>query len=360
MAHKTFSDEDLDLAIKALRERGDVVMSKEEFDVLKSPSPAHTSTPAGKPPFGRGKMMQSLLDQTLNTSMTHPHDTPKLPCFSGESVQKGEVTYDVWKFEANCLVSDPSIAEQVVLSVMRKSLRGTARQMLIPLGETASSTDILNKFDTLFGNVSSNESVMQEFYSESQREGESVTSYSCRLESLLQVAVSKGHVSPGSKNDMLRSKLYTGLRNDKLKTLTKNKYDTVSDFDTLLREIRSAEHNMTAYKAQHVPITQVQPPPSTSALDKLSSQLEQLMTKMQTLEEKVNSGNATNPPATQMYDHYSPTHSDYGSNRGRGRSGYGYRGNSSNRGFRGNLHRGGHMGSQPFGRQNTHTQSPKE
>jgi uncharacterized protein YutD len=62
------------------------------------------------------------------------------------------------------------------------------------LGEKATFSDILNKLDTLFRNVSTNESAMQSFYSESQKPSENVTSYGCRLEILLQVAVERGHI----------------------------------------------------------------------------------------------------------------------------------------------------------------------
>ncbi|KAK6183272.1 hypothetical protein SNE40_010783 [Patella caerulea] len=76
---------------------------------------------------------------------------------------------------------------------------------------------------------------MQKFYTETQKGGESMTSFGCRLESLLQIAVANGHVGIAAKDDMLRSKFWTGLRNEALKSQTRHKYDTARCYDDLLR-----------------------------------------------------------------------------------------------------------------------------
>ena len=112
---------------------------------------------------------------------------------------------------------------------------------MFPFGTTASVDDILNKLDTLFGNVCSDEYIMQTFYSASQKEGESVTAYGCRLENILQMAVQNGHISSYAKDDMLRSKFWTGLRSDKLKNQTRHKYDSIKSYDLLLKEIRAVD-----------------------------------------------------------------------------------------------------------------------
>ncbi|KAH3856600.1 hypothetical protein DPMN_099192 [Dreissena polymorpha] len=145
---------------------------------------------------------------------------------------KGDETYDVWRFETKCLISE-NLPEHVVLQVIHRSLRGTARRALISLGEHATSQQILDKLEILFGEVLTNESVMQTYYNASQKVSENVSAYGCRLEALLQVAVESGHVSSVARNDMLRSKFGTGLRDVKLKILTRNKYDSVFDYHRL-------------------------------------------------------------------------------------------------------------------------------
>jgi hypothetical protein len=158
------------------------------------------------------------------------------------------------------------------------------------LGEKATLSDILNKLDTLFGNVSTNESVMQSFYSESQKPSENVTSYGCRLETLLQVAVERGHVSHSSRNDMLRSKFWTGLHDEKLKLLTSHKFDAISNYNRLLREVRAAEQELSTSDK----LTKVQCQPISDSRDKmvedLSKKMDTLMTKMQSLEKDIKDG----------------------------------------------------------------------
>ena len=105
----------------------------------------------------------------------------------------------------------------------------------------------------LFGNVATNESVMQYFYNENQKAAENLTTFACRLEALLQVAVENGHVTQVARNDMLRSKFWTGLRDEKLKILTRNKYDSILDFNRLLREVRSVDLELTASNSVPTP-----------------------------------------------------------------------------------------------------------
>lgn len=64
-----------------------------------------------------------------------------------------DVTYDVWHYETKCIVSVSSLSQPVMLQIIRRSLRGSARQLLIPLVEKATMMKILWKRDTLFGNV---------------------------------------------------------------------------------------------------------------------------------------------------------------------------------------------------------------
>ncbi len=61
-----------------------------------------------------------------------------------------------------------------VAQAIRKSLRGQAKRALIPLGTTTTVDEMVNKLETIFGNVASGESVLQTFYLASQRSDESV------------------------------------------------------------------------------------------------------------------------------------------------------------------------------------------
>ena len=86
---------------------------------------------------------------------------------------------------------------------------------------------------------------MQQFYTESQQAGESATVWACRTGDLLQRAVEKGHVTTTAKNDMLRNKFWTGLKDDQLKNSSRRKYDTIEEFGELLKEVRKIEQELS-------------------------------------------------------------------------------------------------------------------
>ena len=168
---------------------------------------------------------------------------PKMPSFSGdEPPQKGDVTYQEWRFEVSCLLNDDAISHN---QFVRWSLRGTARKLPIPLGEKASVEDILHKLDVMFGDVSSKGMIMQAFFDATQRSSESVTAFGCRLETILQPAIDHDHIPRTSKNHLLRHKFWTGLYSEKLKSQTRHKYDAVADSDILLREIRQVDKELS-------------------------------------------------------------------------------------------------------------------
>jgi hypothetical protein len=200
---------------------------------------------------GRGKPIQphastprNIQEQSLHYNVT-PF-VPKLPLFTGdEPLQKGDCIYTEWRYEVRCLLSDPECTEHGILLAIRRSLKGTARKIMIPLGENACSGDILEKLDAMFGDVSTNGMIMQEFFNAQQLANESVTSFGCRLETLLQSAIDKGHLTSSARNDLLRHKFWTSLSSEKLKAQTRHKYDSVLDYNSLLREIRQVEKELS-------------------------------------------------------------------------------------------------------------------
>ena len=125
--------------------------------------------------FGRGygightKSSTPGTDQTFTGLKSLP-PIPKVPQFSGDDPpQKGDVSYPEWQFEIRCLRNDPEVSSSQLVQAIPRSLRGTARKMLIPLGEKATVDDILTKLDALFADISTNGMSMQEFFNSFQR-----------------------------------------------------------------------------------------------------------------------------------------------------------------------------------------------
>jgi phage protein D len=61
----------------------------------------------------------------------------------------------------------------------------------------------------------------------------------------LQTAIDNNHLRKEAKNDLLRHKFWTSLHCEKLKAQTRHKYDTVQNYDQLLREIRQVEKEIS-------------------------------------------------------------------------------------------------------------------
>ena len=162
--------------------------------------------------------------------------TPYLPQFSGQN-ETGDVSYEVWKHEVICLLREGLYSESAILQGIRKSLKGKARSVLAHLGHGISPWDVLSEFSCLYGLVSSAEKVKERFYSETQQEKETIADYSIRLEEL----VSHLQLDRHSKNEMLCSRLWSGLRDKDFRNFSRFKYESISDFATLRKVLREME-----------------------------------------------------------------------------------------------------------------------
>ena len=113
--------------------------------------------------------------------------------------------------------------------------------MPIPLGEHASVTYILNKLFGFYGNAKTGETLMQTIYSDFQKDSESIVAYGSRLEQTLSKAVNCGHIDLFANDSILRSKFWTGLKSQEIKISTRHLFDSIKDFQVLLKDIRKVE-----------------------------------------------------------------------------------------------------------------------
>ena len=210
---------------------------------------------------------------------------PKFSVFSGEDPKpKSEATFEEWKYEVNCIRQEGSHTEQSIAQAIRKSLRGQAKCVLLPMGTSANIQDILDRLEGVFGNVASGESALQEFYMASQKQDESVAAWGLRLEEILQKAVQKGHVKVEDKNDMLRTKFWRSLRSDRLKNATRVHYESITKFEMLRRAVREEEHELKISSGiQHQSTTTHKEEKKTAE----ESQMNILLKKMASLEEQI-------------------------------------------------------------------------
>lgn len=211
---------------------------------------------------------------------------PKFTLFSGEDPKpKGEATFEEWKYEVCCALKDEVYKDYAIAQAIRKSLKAQAKRVLLPMGTTATVQEILDRLEGVFGNVATGESVLQEFYTATQKADESVTAWGLRLEEILQKALIKGHVKQEDKNDMLRNNFWKHLRSDKLKNATRVHFESISNFELLRRAVRAEEYEIKVNTGiQHQPTkTEIKNEEKDSKdikMDTLLSRLESLEKEM--------------------------------------------------------------------------------
>ena len=192
-----------------------------------------------------------------------------------------------------------------------------------------------------------------------------------RLESLLQTCIDRGEVSHGVRNEMLRTKLWSGLSDTNLRNASRYKYDTIHDFETLRMELHTIELDLrtSASASPSVSATSSKDASSkkshishvsdnSSSMDAILRKLDAMNKRMTEIERKIegSKGQSSADQGAQGDSYYSGRGSGTHS-RGTYRGGYrgDFRGGSNrqfrdgSRGFRGGT-RGGVRGSDGFSR----------
>ena len=214
------------------------------------------------------------------TSYGNKFPFPKFTAFSGEEPRpKTEASYEEWRFEVKCLIEEGEYSEHVIAQAIRKSLRGWAKRELASIGVSPSVEMMLNRLENAFGNLASGQSLLQEFYSTSQKQDETAVAWGLRLEEILQKASEKGLVRAEDKDEMLRNKFWRSLRSDRLKNKTMVQFHKGLDFVSLRKAVREEEHEMKLATGIQ---QQVMNTPEIKNTDEMTAQLKKLLEEMET------------------------------------------------------------------------------
>ena len=217
----------------------------------------------------------------------NPHYYPRISTFSGDA--KSESTYELWKYEVECLMNE-SYHPESIHHAIRRSLKGEASHIIMHLGPGASISTIIRKLDSIYGTVDEKEDILSEFYSARQKEDEGCAQWSCRLEDILSKAVRKGLVSSGQSDDMLRTMFFKGLR-PTLKDISGHLKDRKLTFDELRSAVRKVEleHQPTPHRdssKKQATAKVAQPDQSSSRFESLEAMINQLTTEVKGLKDQ--------------------------------------------------------------------------
>lgn len=206
--------------------------------------------------------------------------TPRLSIFYGDKSNKGEATYQQWRYEVKCLVNEHRYSDSVILESIRRSLKGEAKDIVMRLGYSPSIAQILEKFESVYGSVEVESTILAQFYSARQRDDEDVSSWSLRLEHILSEAVELGQVQSSDTNDMLRSTFFMGLR-PHLRDVCGHKYDAIREFDKLRVEVRRLEQQQRSSLPSQNPSKQTHCKSATDVASDKFAKIEGLLSKLQ-------------------------------------------------------------------------------
>lgn len=181
----------------------------------------------GQEPSGQSTFKQQLVH------------TPRISTFSGDDA-KGEISYDQWRQEVLALERE-GLPEATIHQCLRRSIRGTAADVVHNLGEEVSISEIVDKLDQMYGNVLPSENILEKFYSSRQEGQECVAAWACRLESIMAQIRKKEKLSKPEEESRLRSKFFSGLLKGNVKTAVRHRYDEGESYKELLVAARVAE-----------------------------------------------------------------------------------------------------------------------
>ena len=169
----------------------------------------------------------------LNKSYIPVH---KISTFTGK---KGELSFDLWKHEIECLKQD-NIPEHTILRLARRSLKGDPGKMSMRLGPHVTLEQLLDKLESVYGLVDLGDSVMSKFYCAKQKDTEDVVSWGCRLEELISQAIELGEIQESEANKKLMSRFVFGLKKNLKDRMDVEKHQ-YTEFDKLRTRARQLE-----------------------------------------------------------------------------------------------------------------------
>ena len=245
------------------------------------------------------------VEPKVTTSSQHTTTTvtqyPKLVPFSGEG-GKGETSYDLWKYDLQCLLEERIHSHESIRQALRNSLRGRAARTAKMLGTSATIDDIVHKLDCIYGTVEIGENLLSEFYSASQRGDEDVAAWSCRLEELLAKAAEQTRIDVADRDKMLKAKFWAGLHQD-LKDSSRYKKEAARDFDELRIAIRAIEHehSLSSMKKPHVLMVQQQHTDLKELCQEMRSEMKSFREELHALKsaQSKHTSSSTNQPSKQ-------------------------------------------------------------
>ena len=214
---------------------------------------------------------------------------PKLPHFSGDKIEKGktDATYNQWKYQVCGLINDRVHSSAEIITAIRQSLKGTAFDILQSMGNSVSPSEVLEKFDHIFGNVFQYRQLLKHFQSTQKESSETIVSWGCRLQRFItQIREVNSSISDTEVQveDLLRSQFYLSINDEKFTIALRHKYDAQEPFENLFTYAREVEYqfDQTSKHSHNTKKSVVSQ--QTKSSDTLVEKVDQIVDKLVSME----------------------------------------------------------------------------
>lgn len=167
----------------------------------------------------------------------YSYGKPRIPRFDGSD-------FKVWKIEVECILRSKMYPESLIAQAMRNSLQGQTRKVLLTIDPLASSEQILEKLEDIYGTTQTEDSIMQDFFNAKQEDNETTSEWALRLETIMQLAVEFGEILDSRKNALLKQRFWKGLASEKLRNNTRVTFESSATFEVLRKKTRMEEEEM--------------------------------------------------------------------------------------------------------------------
>ena len=134
----------------------------------------------------------------------------------------------------------------MVLTAIKRSIKGQAQELVLHMGESASISDILRRFEMMFGDVNPPHVLLAQFYAAEH----------ARLEDIVYKITRKDAsiISLDNYDIVVNTQFWTKLRSGKIKDALRHKFDALAGSPNFIVEARKVD---VEFSAQTIKVQQV-------------------------------------------------------------------------------------------------------
>ena len=239
-----------------------------------SPVAVHASTPQG--------------DQSFHFGWSNSVHNIKVSTFSGS---EKDCSFEQFRYDVKCLINQGA-PEGMILTAIKRSIKGPAQEIVLHMGESASVNDIIRRFSMMFGDVDPPHMLLARFYSAEQLVNESITEWYTRLQDMASRVMKKDStlINPNNYDMTVNTQFWTKLHDVNVKNALRHKCDNLAESPSFMTEARRVESEFKADKAK---VHQL-----TSEVSPIQKSLEEIISRLSMLEKKVEEDKTVAEPSS--------------------------------------------------------------